>query len=339
MKERILIWGIGERTEKFMKRHGFERCQIIGMIDSKAEVDTYMTYPVYRPKQVLELLPEINYVVISNQYYGEIIRDCLTLKIPLEKIIITDNVQEPLFEECYARLEKVLPEIFEIVKNAELRMVKVNERDYSDKDTFFKKPHFMNSDYYLDYFRYRTFEFASEEIVRNDVQGAIAELGVFRGTFSAALNEKFPERKLYLFDTFEGFNEVEAENERKLGRCNDSFILSHKDTSIERMLKNLPYPEQVVVCQGFFPESLTKEAEDEKYAFVSLDVDFEESTYQGLKFFYPRLSEGGYIFIHDYNTFFLEGVKKAVQRFEADEGVRLKKVPLADKSGTVVIVK
>ena len=56
-----------------------------------------------------------------------------------------------------------------------------------------------------------------------------------------------------------------------MGRCDNDFILAHKDTSVSRMLGNLPYPEKSVVCKGFFPETVTKEAVAEKYAFVSID--------------------------------------------------------------------
>ena len=68
-------------------------------------------------------------------------------------------------------------------------------------------------------------------------------------------------------------------------------------------------------------------------------MDFEDSIYEGIKFFYARLNEGGYIFIHDYNNSSLKGVRKAVQRYEQNEKVFLKKVPIADWAGTLVIVK
>lgn len=45
------------------------------------------------------------------------------------------------------------------------------------------------------------------------------------------------------------------------------------------------------------------------------------------------------MFLHDYNSSFLGGVKKAVIRFEEDMGLKLKKVPIADRAGTLVIVK
>lgn len=37
--------------------------------------------------------------------------------------------------------------------------------------------------------------------------------------------------------------------------------------------------------QRFFPKSITEEASQERYAFVSIDVDFEDSMFEGLKFF------------------------------------------------------
>ena len=81
------------------------------------------------------------------------------------------------------------------------------------------------------------------------------------------------------------------------------------------------------------------EHKSKKYAFVSIDVDFEESIYSGLEFFYPRLSNGGYIFLHDYNSAFLHGVKNAVRRYESDNGIRIIKVPIADRAGTLIITK
>lgn len=90
--------------------------------------------------------------------------------------------------------------------------------------------------------------------------------------------------------------------------------------------------------QRLFPKT-TKGVEEEKFAFVSIDVDFEQSIFEGLKFFYPRLNNGGMIFIHDYNNRYLEGVKIAIHRYENEIGVKLRKVPLADEGGTIVIVK
>lgn len=38
------------------------------------------------------------------------------------------------------------------------------------------------------------------------LNGCVAEAGVFQGNFAKVINANFPDRKLYLFDTFEGFD-------------------------------------------------------------------------------------------------------------------------------------
>jgi O-methyltransferase len=48
-------------------------------------------------------------------------------------------------------------------------------------------------------------ELVAHEIYENNVIGEVAELGVYRGDFASIINALFPDRKLYLFDTFRGF--------------------------------------------------------------------------------------------------------------------------------------
>ena len=119
----------------------------------------------------------------------------------------------------------------------------------------------------------------------------------------------------------------------------ESFIESHKDTSIERMLANLPHPEKAIVKKGFFPSTVTDEIRKLKFSFVSLDVDFEDSTLEGLRFFYPRLSENGYIFVHDYNYGYFDSVRNAIDRYEERYNVSLCKFPICDADGTLIITK
>src|SRR3954469_21494876 len=58
-----------------------------------------------------------------------------------------------------------------------------------------------------DYFRYTTLGLAAQRVVDEQIPGAFAEVGVWRGETSAFLHRVAPERTLYLFDTFEGFDE------------------------------------------------------------------------------------------------------------------------------------
>jgi len=90
-------------------------------------------------------------------------------------------------------------------------------------------------------------------------------------------------------------------------------------------------------AKGFFPET-AQGLENEEYIFVNLDADLYEPIYEGLKYFYPRLKKGGYIFVHDCNcALSYSGVKKAVNQFSKENDVSF--FPLSDQMGSVVFVK
>lgn len=204
-------------------------------------------------------------------------------------------------------------------------------------DLCFENSPFIEKGYLeSDYVRSKSFELAVKEIRKRKVLGAVAEVGVFRGEFAQYINWAFPDWKLYLFDTFDGFDASEALKEMREGNCTEAFVEAYKQTNLKTVLDRMTSLDNIVIKQGFFPQSLG--GLEEKFTFVSIDVDFEDSIYEGLKYFYPRLSEGGYIFVHDYNSDLL-GVEKAIDKYEKENGIMLHKVPLADKSGTLVITK
>ena len=47
----------------------------------------------------------------------------------------------------------------------------------------------------------------ADQIRERNAAGQTAELGVYQGAFAAEIGRLFPDRRLYLFDTFEGFDE------------------------------------------------------------------------------------------------------------------------------------
>ena len=146
-----------------------------------------------------------------------------------------------------------------------------------------------------------------------EVSGAVAELGVYRGDFAKVINTVFPDRKLYLFDTFEGFPEedmnYETENHLLL-----NTVGKLSNTSVEYVMSRMPRPERCVIRKGYFPETAAG-LEEERYAFVNIDVDLYKPILAGLEYFWPRMAENGYIFVHDYFSFSYAGTKKAIEEF------------------------
>ena len=197
--------------------------------------------------------------------------------------------------------------------------------------------HIVNSGKVVDYARFRAFELVAQEIKANNISGSMAEAGVCKGAFAQIINIVFPERKLHLFDTFEGFSkkQIEAEYSNSLI---DEFFTQDKlfaDTSVEIVMGNMVCPQNVIIHKGLFEE--TSKNVDDTYAFVSLDMDLYEPMLAGLEYFYPRM-RGGYMFLHDYNHAKIRGVKLAVQEYEKLHKCHLRKMPLPDEGGTVVIL-
>lgn len=186
---------------------------------------------------------------------------------------------------------------------------------------------------YFDYIRLATLELVCEEIKRRNLQGNAAELGVYKGKFARYINGYFPDRTLYLFDTFEGFDNRDVDREKQHGFSDGRQDFS--DTSVEGVLKQMPYPEMCRPFKGFFPQS-AKDVND-AFVFVSLDADLYDPILAGLNFFYPKLVNGGYIFVHDFNNESYSGARKAVEQFCREQGIGF--VPIPDSGGSVIIAK
>lgn len=152
---------------------------------------------------------------------------------------------------------------------------------------------------------------SAEEIYRNGVNGSVAEAGVYRGEFARYINMLFPDRKLYLFDSFEGFSKQSFD----LGQDNYEQVKNwdgyKADTSVETVLTKLQYPKKAIIRKGYVPQTL--EGVEDRFCFVNLDMDLYMPTYEALGFFWERMNPGGYIFVHDVNNW--DGCGKAVRDF------------------------
>jgi O-methyltransferase len=197
---------------------------------------------------------------------------------------------------------------------------------------YLQRKRFIDQNYF-DYIRLSTLELVSNEINRKKLKGNVAELGVYKGKFAKYINQYFPDRILYLFDTFEGFDnrDVSKEIEKSFSSGEQDF----SDTSIEGVLKLMPNSLQCRAIKGFFPES-ARDIND-NFVFVSLDADLYEPIHNGLKFFYPKLVKGGYIFIHDFNNDGYKGSRKAVEQFCIEQNISF--VPIPDSGGSAIIAK
>ena len=313
----IYVWGTGCGASELIET-GLATERITAFVDSFPMGENFLGKPVLLPAQLP--VNDCDLLIITARHAEAIGKRCRELGIPPEKCLFLKNnmvlndrntfctgAKNLLGEDL---LKKLLPGQHIVPRPAQLADSSLPDRDLRN-----------------DYVRLATLELLCRRL--EDVPGAAAELGVYRGFFARCINQLLPERRLYLFDSFEGFTEEAC--------ATDSFQAAHRNTAIDKVLSIMPSPENITVKPGFFPGSL--DGLEERFCLVSLDVDFYQATLDGLRYFWPRLEKGGYLMLHDWGSPKLSGVAKALADFEKEKELRIPVVPLCDVGGSLVLCK
>ena len=313
----VYVWGTGCGASELLEQ-GFALERVGAFVDSFPVGDIFLGKPVILPEQLD--VSDCDLLIITARHAEVIDQRCSQLGIPAEKCLFLKNNTTLLDrnESCSAAkeilgedlLKKLLPKQRMIPTPAQLDPHSLPEKDLSN-----------------DYVRLATLELLCRRLAA--VPGAAAELGVYRGFFARCINQLLPQRKLYLFDSFEGFSED--------ARVSAPFQAAHANTAADKVMAIMPHPEQVLVKAGFFPDSL--KGLEERFCLVSLDVDFYQTTLDGLRYFWPRMEKGGYLMLHDWGSPKLPGVRQALEHYEAEIGQRLPAVPLCDIGGSLILCK
>ena len=313
----IYVWGTGCGAGELIDT-ALPAARVKAFVESGARPTGFLGRPVIAPEDLAGR--RVDLLIVASRRADEIAQRLDALGVDPDKVFYLKNHLVPVERNCsYELASAVLGKDYVNRIRCSERLIRAPLWTETEK---IAGPEADN-----DYVRLKTLEALCARL--GAVPGAAAELGVYRGGFARWLSALLPDRTLYLFDTFAGFDECESEG------CGAGFVAAHRNTAAERVLAALPHPERAVLRQGLFPAT-SAGLEGERFCLVSLDADLEESTLAGLRFFLPRMAEGGYLLLHDYLNPKLPGVKRAVARYEAEAG-RLRAVPLCDVNGTLVI--
>lgn len=135
-----------------------------------------------------------------------------------------------------------------------------------------------------------------------EVRGCVVECGCFKGGGTAKLSivAKVAGRKLYVFDSFEGIPENFEVNERNIWGGRVSFSRGDYCGSLEEVKANVRRYGEIESCEfvkGLFQDTLPDFAEPVAAAF--LDVDLAASTETCVRYLWPLLAPGGFLFSQD----------------------------------------
>ncbi len=162
------------------------------------------------------------------------------------------------------------------------------------------------------------------------IPGDIVECGCFLGgasIFMALLRDRLgmTEKRIWLFDTFEGFPEGEQDQLVGSGQVMSSvrFVNFQQDVR-ENFAEASPQSSGIEWIEGPVEETIPYTTVA-SIALLRLDTDFYLSTVAELAGLYPRLVRGGVIIVDDYGMF--EGSRRATDEYLA----RLQSPPLLNR--------
>jgi O-methyltransferase len=180
---------------------------------------------------------------------------------------------------------------------------------------------------------------AVKYIIENNIQGSFVECGVWRGG-SAMLVAKMltrrniTDRKIYLFDTFEGMSKPTKDDTDFTGKDAATLLkdnAGNKEESVwcladlsdvqnNMRLTNFT-SEKIIYVKGKVEETIPASNPAEQIALLRLDTDWYESTKHELIHLYPKLVKDGVLIIDDYGHW--EGCRKAVDEYLTENNVNM----------------
>jgi glycosyltransferase involved in cell wall biosynthesis len=152
-----------------------------------------------------------------------------------------------------------------------------------------------------------------------DVKGNIVECGCSRCGASIImakyLQAQQVEKQILACDSYEGFDRLELENERKDGL---TTVPSNAFTStsygyVQKKIAALGFQHRVLPIKGYFQDSLPKI--NGPFCMVLIDCDLRESLMYSAETLWPKLSSGGRMLFDDYLDPRFKGAKQGVDLF------------------------
>lgn len=154
-----------------------------------------------------------------------------------------------------------------------------------------------------------------QNVVENNVAGDVVEFGCYVGTTSVYLAKLLQgsERKLYLYDSFEGLPDKVAKDQSPVGmQFQVGELLATKRQLVTNLKRaNVTMP---MIKKGWFSQ-LTDADVPNTISFAFLDGDYYHSVLDPLKLIWPRLAPGAVIVVDDYANEALPGAGRAVDEW------------------------
>ncbi len=325
-KIELFLFGAGQRGVEIKRMLNNGGLNIAGFIDNNPDriSEVWQDSKIYSLEQLKDRSKEHVFIIVS-----------------VETVHAREGIKNQLLEAGYERgkdfvlwselIEKVESGAFHLLgSNRNFNMYQELEKMYrqfvfpdleitSDQDTFRLIYNLIGTNdgeaIYIRYYLKQALK----------APGDVCEFGIAQGATSALLANdiKGYDRKLWLFDSFEGLSVPTQEDELKDDIFNYgnmakyAFSMKCNVAEVKERLKKGNIDEaSVEIVPGFIQDSIQDKALEKlkKVCFAYIDFDLYEPIAIALDFLHERTEEGSVIIVDDYD-FFSTGAKTAVDRF------------------------
>lgn len=178
-----------------------------------------------------------------------------------------------------------------------------------------------------------------EYILSNNIVGSFVECGVWRGGSSMLIakmltNRKIYDRKIYLYDTYEGMSEPTSDDISWLGQNAANLLEANKSkkkesvwcladlSDVQSNIRLTHFEEKnLFFVKGKVEDTIPQTIPEEPIALLRLDTDWYESTKHELTHLFPKLIQNGILIIDDYGHW--EGCRKATDEYFEEKNIKI----------------
>jgi hypothetical protein len=187
-----------------------------------------------------------------------------------------------------------------------------------------------------------------------NIKGSVVECGVNQGfglmswaKFSAIIEPVNLTRRIYGFDTFEGFPEISKADMSKSSDhlqagdlAADTFDELNGLNEIHDSTRFLGHVPKTSLIKGDATKTIPKFIEQNPHLLVSLlylDFDLYEPTKTALEYFFPKMPKGAVIAFDELDNPLWPGETKAMLEFFEDQKLSIQRVPFDPYVGFAVV--
>ncbi len=177
-----------------------------------------------------------------------------------------------------------------------------------------------------------------EYVVKNNIEGDFVECGVWRGGSSMMIAMALQyfgstDRRIYLYDTYEGMSEPTEHDKRfdgltaeqQLGQEDKAIATSvwcYADLNdVQNNMNATKYPQNNIHFVKGKVEDTIPNVMPIKIALLRLDTDWYASTYHELKYLFPLLAKTAPLIIDDYGHW--QGAREAVHTYFKENNINI----------------